>query len=343
MCYCVAPLTYRGQEHFIVASEKEFACLLFDIQGNQVDKIWDGPGGTMSAVQLPGSDGVFLATHKFYSPNNAAEAKIVLVWPENGKWCVRTLLELPYVHRFDILTRDGVNYLVACCLKSGGEYKDDWRFPGKTYVCRLPEDLAAGHGNTPLKPIELLDNMPKNHGYCRDVCNGVMSGIIACETGIFRITPPSMGGCQWEIEKLIDDPTSDAVLIDLDGCGTPELVTIGPFHGDTLSIYKYSNGNYKKQWQYDKEVPFAHALCGASICRQNVAILGHRKGSRDLLMVRWEDGAYQTETIDHDTGAANVLYRAVDGRDVVIAANREINEVAYYTFEEDTVCPNTIS
>lgn len=45
-------------------------------------------------VQVPGSDGQFLATHKFYSPNDSKEAKIILAYPEDGEWKVRTLAEL---------------------------------------------------------------------------------------------------------------------------------------------------------------------------------------------------------------------------------------------------------
>ena len=80
LCYCVAPLRYKDKPHFLVASEKEYSCLLFDEHGNEVDEIWKGPGGTMSAVQVPGTDGAFLATHRFYSPNNSKEASICLLY-----------------------------------------------------------------------------------------------------------------------------------------------------------------------------------------------------------------------------------------------------------------------
>ena len=67
-CYSIAPLTYQGKQHFLVAAEKQDPCYLFDPEGNLEDKVWDGPGGVMSMVQVPGSDGQYLSTYKFYSP-----------------------------------------------------------------------------------------------------------------------------------------------------------------------------------------------------------------------------------------------------------------------------------
>ena len=335
LCYCVAPLQYQGKPHLLVASEKEYACQLFDEHGKQVDTVWEGPGGTMSAVQVPGADGAFLATHKFYSPNNSKEAKIVLCQHTDAGWTVRTLVELPYVHRFDILSRDGVHYLLACCLKSDYEYKDDWRFPGMTLACRLPENLLQMPEGQTLSMTVLKDNMLKNHGYCRDTHNGVMTGLVTCEQGVFRFTPPAAGGTDWQIEQLIADPTSDAVMVDFDGDGEKELLTLSPFHGDTLRVYHKDGAGYRPVFEYDKRIEFAHAICAATICSEPMAIIGYRKADRDLLAVRYAQGAYQVQVLDHDVGPANVLHTVVDGKDVLLSANREINEVAYYELTRD--------
>ena len=141
-CYALASVTYQGQPHFLVASELAKPCLLFDWEGNQKDVVWEKPGGVMSMVYVPGTDGQFLTTHRFFSFNDASEAVISVVTPiAPGQWQIRTLAELPFVHRIDIVERGGVRYLVACQLKSGHEYEDDWRFPGKVFAAVLPERL----------------------------------------------------------------------------------------------------------------------------------------------------------------------------------------------------------
>ena len=83
MLFCCA-FNLQRKETYARSSRKSNQCRLYDLEGNQEEVIWEGPGGTMSMVQVPGSDGQFLATHKFYSPNDSKEAKIILAYPEDG-------------------------------------------------------------------------------------------------------------------------------------------------------------------------------------------------------------------------------------------------------------------
>ncbi len=336
-CYSIAPLTYQGREHILVAAEKQDPCYLFDLDGNLEDKVWDGPGGVMSMVQVPGTDGQFLSTYKFYSPNDSKEAKIVIVTPRGkGDWEIRTLVSLPHVHRFDILTRDGKNYLIACALKSGHEFKEDWSTPGKVYGAELPEDLSVFDEEHQLPLTVLKENMLKNHGYYRILEDGVPTALVSSNEGILRFTPPARGETKWTIETLLESPASDAVLVDLDEDGEKELCVLAPFHGEQVSIYKKLDGAYTKVYDLPEPAEFTHAIYGGNLCGRPAFVVGHRKGKRNLLAIRYDKEArgYAVQVIDEDRGPANVFHYTHNGNDILIATNREVDEVAYYTITE---------
>jgi len=332
-CYSIAPLCYNSNDYFLVAAEKTNRCILFDTAGNEIDTVWSEPGGTMSMVQVPGSNGQFLATHKFYSPNDSKEAKIVVVTPiEKGHWEIRTLVNLPHVHRFDIIQRNGANYLIACALKSGHEYKDDWSSPGKVYATVLPEDLSGFDEDHQLELTVIKDNLLKNHGYYRVTDQGVETAVISAENGVFQFIPPVSPKDDWKIKILLQEATSDAVLVDLDQDGELELVTLAPFHGEKISIYKKRDNQYQQVYQYEKAAEFAHAIYGGMICGRPAVVIGHRQGERNLIMLYYnlETKEYVVKVLDRNCGPANVYHYVKDGKDVLIAANREIDEVAMY-------------
>lgn len=333
-CYSIAPLEYQGKKHFMVAAEKVDRCILFNQEGEEEDTIWNEPGGVMSMVQIPGSNGQFLATHKFYSPNDSKEAKIVIVTPiEKGTWEVRTLVELPHVHRFDIVERNGIHYLIACALKSGHEYKDDWSMPGKVYAAVLPDDLSSYNEEHQLELKVIKEDMLKNHGYYRVRENDMDTCVISADCGVFQFIPPQTKDGEWEIHTLLETAASDAVLVDMDEDGEKELAVLAPFHGDNISIYKKINGTFEKVYEYEKPAEFTHAIYGGNLCGQPVVVIGHRKAERDLIIFSYnrETKQYESEVIDHDCGSANVAHFVKDGKDIIISANRETDEVAMYT------------
>ena len=334
-CYSIAPLKYNDKNYFLVAAEKHDECFLFDLEGNKVDTVWEEPGGVMTMEQVPGSNGVFLATHKFYSPNDSKEAKIIIASPEDGKWNIRTLVDLPHIHRFDIIERNGVNYLIACALKSGHEFKEDWSMPGKVYYAVLPDDLSPYNEDNQLELKVIKDNMLRNHGYYRVEEDGITKSIISCTEGVFLFTPPENADAQWDIEMLIDEPTSDAVMVDLDGDGEKELISISEFHGKEIRIFKKCEGKYERVYTYEN-ADFAHAIYGGTLLGEPAVIIGHRKGTRDLLLFTYDKSSkeYVVTKLDEDCGPANVFKFIRDGEEVLISTNREIDEIAMYTFEK---------
>lgn len=335
-CYSIAPLKYNGEKYILVAAEKQDPCYLFDLEGNKIDTVWTGPGGVMSMVQVPNSNGVFLATHKFYSPNDSKEAKIVIATPKaKGDWEIRTLVDLPHVHRFDIVERNGVNYLIACALKSGHEFKEDWSMPGKVYYAVLPDDLSEFNQDNQLKLTVIKDNMLKNHGYYKIYEGDTAHCIISCDDGVYDFVPPASKDGQWSIEKLISEPASDALLVDMDGDGEKELVSISPFHGNDIYFYKKIDGKFNKVYTYST-ADFAHAIYGGTLMGEPAVIIGHRKGERNLLAFTYnnEQAKYEVTVLDKDCGPANVFKFERNGQEVLVSTNREIDEIAMYTFEK---------
>lgn len=333
-CYAICPLTYNGKEHMLVAAEKVNKCLLFDLDGNLEETVWEGPGGTMTMVQIPGSNGEFLASHKFYSPNDSKEAKIVLASPK-GKddWAIKTLVDLPFVHRFDILVSGGVKYLIGCTLKSGHEYKDDWSSPGKIWVGELPDDLSSVNEENQLSLTVLKDGLLKNHGYCRVEDKDGVWAAVAADNGIFKVVPPAAKGGEWTVETMTEDAASDMAFADLDGDGEAEMLVMTPFHGDTIKIYKKKDGAYTCVKTFEDTYEFAHGIWGGGIDGRGTIIVGHRKGSRNLLACVYDGTDYVMEVLDEDVGPANVRLYEKGQKTGLVSTNREINEIAFYEIE----------
>ena len=123
--------------------------------------------------------------------------------------CIRD--RLPFVHRFDIISRNGVNYVIACTLKSGHEYKEDWRSPGKIQVCVLPEDLSS--------------------------VDEVLRSYVAANEGVFECIPPESEEGTWEIKQILDEASSDMAFADFDNDGEDYILSANR-EIDEIALYK---------------------------------------------------------------------------------------------------------
>lgn len=333
--YAIGMLHGDDFDGFVVATEKEGPIRRFRLDGTAEGDVCDGPGGVMTVMQAPGRSDQLMATYKFFSPNfGADDAKIVTYTRQaDGPWRRSILCDLPYAHRFGVLKgTDGQDWLVACTIKSACRaFRDDWKAPGAVYVARLPERLEQFDGDNQLELTRLANCQLQNHGFYTAPDRSF--ALIGTAAGVFRYVPPARDGAGWQITCLIVDPTSDMTPVDLDGDGRDEIVTISRFHGDTLSVWHETEheGQYEKVWEDPQRRGFLHAIWAGELAGSPCAVMGNRRGGRDLLRVYWEDGAYGVEVIDHDCGPANVWVFEEGGSSHIISANRETDEVALYT------------
>lgn len=331
-CYSLAHVVDEGKDYLVCAAEKQDPCYMFNFEGEKVAQLWDGPGGVMTMEQFPCDDFVLMATWKFYGPNDSAEAKIVYYTKEGDGLKCNVLCDLPFVHRFGIVNRNGVNYLVACTLKSAHAFKNDWTCPGRIWVAELPEDIRQFNAENQLVLTPLVSGLYRNHGFTKVHENGYDFALVGSDQGVLKVVPPEEKGGEWTCESLFEGPTSDMLYEDFDGDGNRELLVMSPFHGDTLEIYKLKDGACEKVYSHPEKLPFLHAIYACEIDGKKYGIIGNREGNRDFFAIYFDDEKkdYAIDQLDQGAGAANAMFYKDGDKNMVMAANRETNEIAIY-------------
>lgn len=333
-CYAVSEFTYDKERHLLCSAEGNGPCNAYDLQGNLVETLWRGPGGVMTLLQLPDApQPVLLATQGFFSPDNAAGAKIVYYYRKDTGWVCETLCELPFVHRFGIVEGKEKKYLVAATLKSANAFDGDWTCPGRVWTAPLPEDIFRYNEEHPLRMYPLISGLYKNHGFCINQNTEGSYAVVGTDNGVYTIFPPEDCCGEWRFEQIFDVPVSDMLYQDLDGDGEKELLVLTPFHGEDVKIFKKDgNGSFVKVYEREKKIPFAHAIWGEMIDGRAFAFLGGRGGEKELIAIRYDEGKgeYTESLIDKGAGAANCMVFWENGELRLLAANRETNEIALY-------------
>lgn len=325
-CYAVSPLTVDGKDKYVLATDDTGPCYLIDAETYEIETVWEEPGGTMSIVPLPGKNGEFLASQHFLPGFTALEARIVRCSKKEGKWQVAPWTDLPYVHRFDILERNGVYYFLGCILTTTGKPQTDWNFPGKLVVAELNSNF-----DPPKEFKTIATGMTKNHGYCRVEREGYPEAYIACDEGVFQVIPPEKKDSQWTVNKILDKAASDVALVDIDGDGIEELAAIEPFHGTDFVVYHKDGEEYKEIYRYPEKMDFLHVIWGGRLKGEPVFLGGCRAINKEFFVLRYKDGEIKAEIIEEGHGPSNVAIIKKDGKELILTANRESNEGALFT------------
>lgn len=327
-CYSTNSIVVDGETRIMLATEGEGPCLAWSGPDyTQSHPVWEMPGGTMSIVPIPGTNGEFLATQKFFKMFQWEEAKVVHVRPlSDGGYEITDILHMPYIHRFDLLTVNGRHYFIGCTLATTKDSKEDWSNPGKIWVGEFT-------GTGPLQVRVLKDGLTKNHGYSRLTRGEAMCSLVTCEEGAFEVTPPQTPDGEWKVEQFMDWPISDISAIDIDADGELEFATIEPFHGEYFRIYKKIDGAYKRVYEHPEISEFYHVVVGSTLAGVPVFIGGCRRGKQQLFYVcasNTKPLELKMEVIEEGVGPSNVYVVHEAGRDIIVSANREKAEAALY-------------
>jgi len=319
--YTANAFTINGVPHVGAGSETTPAVYVHDLSTGDSSLVDGCPGGVMSFVPAPGHPELFYSVMGLFPPFVGKEAGIFMHRRTGAGWVTSKAMALPFAHRCDILEKDGRSWLFAASCSKFKAEPADWSQSGELYV--IPLDEATG---LPGVPELIYDKIWRHHGMLKARVHGDDTLLFSGAEGIFHMVRE---GGKWTVERLFDHEVSEFGLIDLDGDGQDELVTIEPFHGNSLNIYKQVGASWEKR--YSDELWFGHGLSCGLFRGEPVVVVGNRRGPLTLNLYRPQaDGSFAREILEEQAGPTQTQVFTAGGQDYILSANQLKNEVALY-------------
>ncbi len=323
--YTVSVVKINGSNMLAIGTEglgKEYLLSLPDFQP---EELCAGPGGTMSILNVPVENSNDLVSIMgLFPPFVGFEAGVYYhLWSKNG-WSEHKIIDLPFSHRMEWMDADGAATLLVACVSKHKENPSDWSQPGILYAATL----KSYDKKWQLTPV--INGLTRNHGLLKTIHNGVKSLLVSGAEGVFRVFWNSAQK-RWVSEKWLDCEVSEIAHIDLDGDGLDELITIEPFHGNKLVVYKLVKENWVKK--FDSDLSFGHGLCADIINKQPTILVGNRASGKELLAFRpidLEAGHMQRIIIEADAGPTQTIITNIDGKTHIISSNQNKGEISLY-------------
>lgn len=329
-CYSAGMLWEGDGEKAVFASEKEGdgPIISLELETLQTDMLSAQPGGCMNVVPLPGEEGSFLAIQKFYPVFRSEEAVIVWGWKTEDGYSCKEVQTLPFVHRIEIIHIDTSDFLIAASLCGGKRYTDDWESPGSIYIGRIDYK-----NRSVIEFKEICGGIYKNHGLTKIRESDQNGLLISAQCGVFLLTPPKEDKGEWIRTMVIDSPSSDAAVADIDGDGQYEMGVISPFHGGTFQIYKKIGNSWKIVYELPGKHAFGHAIWGGNLDGKECFLVGFRDKGMELYVITMEDEVYRADLVDTGAGPSNVTVVHGNRADYICAANRQSDRCTVYRRE----------
>jgi hypothetical protein len=313
-----------GQMVIGAGSEQNYPVYLINPDNNELIKIADGPGGMMSLLPIPGHAGHLISVMGLFPPFVGQEAGIYIHRLRNNEWATRKVIDLPFAHRCEILSLKGDNHLFIATVSKHKDNPADWSRPGELHYVKIA-DTEFGNWKTEV----ILDHITRNHGMTKTRVAGMESICISGAEGIFSIQ--TADNHSWQAKQLFEHEVSDFAWFDLDHDGEDELVTIEPFHGNTLNIYR----KISSAWglRYTSPLSFGHGLSVGIFRDQPAIAVGNRRDSEALEMHvvhNLTKSEIERIIVEEHVGPTQTQIFRHNETDYILSANQAKNEIALY-------------
>jgi hypothetical protein len=317
---------HDGKGFYVGAgSETEPDVRLYDMISQTEESLDDCPGGMMGFIPIPGIPGVLVSIMGLFPPFIGKDAGIFLHVEGEGGWKTGRAMDLPFAHRCEFITSGDEIFLVAATVSRHKEHPGDWSQKGEVHLIPFREPQADSWESSVIS-----SSVTRNHGMVRALAGGKETVCVSGAEGIFAISPASHGS--WELTRLFDREVSEMSFIDLDGDGVPELVTVEPFHGDSLNIYKNREDGWKLR--YSDSLSFGHGLSSGMYNGRPVIAVGNRDASLALEIFTIDNlgkGIVNRRIIEENAGPTQTQVFTFAGMDYILSANQKKHEVALYS------------
>lgn len=343
----VADMNGNGKKDIIMGSTGEPIIVWYEAPDWKRHLISDQhPGNITIAAQDLTGNGVpdlFVGSAFNRGDRSLIEYLHWLEAPEDGgQWKSHFIEEIPYLHRIAVadINGDGQPLLFAASIQGPEGGLDDWYDPGSLWCYPFPSDPV----NDPWERHLIDGELHLNHGLSvGDVDgDGRLDILIGCRDGVIWLEPPSdplIG--EWNRWVISDQESSEVFTVDLDGDGVNEILSIEPWHGNTLSWYKASGDLRTGEWtrhQIDDTLNRGHSLHGIDLDGDGRVeiISGYNGEGWNLQLYRAEDldqNRWTKELIDNGglgVGNMHVLDLNDDGRVDIIAGGLSTGNVKWY-------------
>ena len=357
MPYAVSTVRLEGRDQVIAATEDYGKMVVMSPPEWTARELLPGPGGCMSIAQPEESEDIYtifgcfpgykfagagvyrIAPDSQARPGNAGRSEFAAAWdPSRGapetirgtSYQAQRIFPLPFAHRICFVKRGGVQYLIAANLAEHKENPTDWSRPGTVYAVRLP----ASPDNEAWKPVPIFENLYKNHCMFVGMLHGRKVFMVGGVQGLFSYDLDAPGA-EWKRELVLEGEISEVVVFDIDGDGVDELVTIEPFHGNRLYVYRRQGSGWKREAEL--QIAFGHGVWGGTIAGKRALIVGNRAGTNNLDIVIPHTGTKLTlerRVLAEGVGPANVAVVEHEGTTWIVATNQAESSVTAYGVTE---------